>query len=151
LFNLNSDLKLNYNLAINGQFVKRKIANADKISIGGVSSVRGFNNSSISGDIGYFIRNDLTINLSDLRNEEFYKNLELGVFYDYGAVRNIGYRSGRLSSVGLTFNSKPKIIVKKFDKLQFNSQLSLAKTLTDSKLESNNNKYAVYYRLGLEI
>jgi len=148
---LNSDLKLNYNLAINGQFVKRKIANADKISIGGVSSVRGFNNSSISGDIGYFIRNDLTINLSDLRNEEFYKNLELGVFYDYGAVRNIGYRSGRLSSVGLTFNSKPKIIVKKFDKLQFNSQLSLAKTLTDSKLESNNNKYAVYYRLGLEI
>ncbi len=148
---LNSDLKLNYNLAFNGQFVKRKIASADKISIGGVSSVRGFNNSSISGDAGYVFRNDLMINLSDLKSEEFYKNLELGMFYDYGAIRNIDYRSGRLSSIGLTLNSKPKIIVKELDKLQFNSQLSFAKTLTASKLENNNNKYAFYYRLSFEI
>jgi len=148
---LNRDLKLNYNLAFNGQFVKRKIAGADKISIGGVSSVRGFNNSSINGDVGYVFRNDLTINLTDLKNEEFYKNLELGLFYDYGAIRNIDYRSGRLSSIGLTLNSKPKIIAKKLDKLQFSSQLSFAKTLTASKLENNNNKYAFYYRLSFEI
>ena len=98
---------LNYLLTLDSQLSQNTLYGTEKFSIGGRYSVRGFDENSISGDNGYYVRNDLKINTSHLfpnkllnsRLFTFQKSrglslsnvlskTSLGVFYDYGYVRN---------------------------------------------------------------
>jgi hemolysin activation/secretion protein len=54
-----------YSLAFSGQYSSDVLYGSEQISIGGFTSVRGFEGVSIIGDIGYYIRNDLTVNLNE--------------------------------------------------------------------------------------
>jgi hemolysin activation/secretion protein len=53
-----------YSLSAYSQFTNDSLFGSDKISIGGVYSVRGFNKEGLSGNSGYYVRNELSYNLA---------------------------------------------------------------------------------------
>jgi hemolysin activation/secretion protein len=53
-----------YSLNAYSQFAKDSLFGSDKISIGGPYSVRGFNKEGLSGNSGYYVRNELSYNVS---------------------------------------------------------------------------------------
>ena len=59
-------IPLNYTLTFNTQYSWNTLYGTDQFSIGGEYTVRGFRESTISGDNGYNIRNDIKVNLLDL-------------------------------------------------------------------------------------
>ena len=105
-------INLNYTLSFDSQYSWNTLYGTDQFSIGGEYTIRGFRNENISGDNGYYIRNDLSINLKQLSpkiliNTKFMnygsiiknKNTRLsindvlsrtylGIFYDYGYTKD---------------------------------------------------------------
>lgn len=82
-------LPINYMLTLNLQHAYDTLYGSEQFSLGGQYSVRGFQESSISGDSGYNIRNDIKIKASDVFGKnKFFAKTTLGLFYDYGYVRN---------------------------------------------------------------
>lgn len=89
-------IALNHNLTFDSQISEDRLYSSEQISLGGRYTIRGFNESTISGDNGYYFRNDLSGNLSqflpDKMKDGFVgkvsQKLNAGIFYDYGYVRN---------------------------------------------------------------
>lgn len=124
-------LPLYYTLTFDSQYSFDTLYGSDQFSVGGEYTVRGFRESNISGDIGYYIRNDLKINLLDLLPNAivYTKPMNVGkqhrisindtisrtylsAFFDYGYVRNrhkilpdyYNSNSGYLSGAGIALN-----------------------------------------------
>ena len=105
-------INLNYTLTFDSQYSWNTLYGTDQFSIGGEYTVRGFREATISGDNGYYIRNDLRINLQQLfprillntkimnygriikgKNialsiNDFLSKIYLSIFYDYGYVKD---------------------------------------------------------------
>ena len=105
-------INLNYTLTFDSQYSWDTLYGTDQFSIGGEYTVRGFREATISGDNGYYIRNDLRINLQQLfprillntkimnygriikgKNialsiNDFLSKIYLSIFYDYGYVKD---------------------------------------------------------------
>jgi hemolysin activation/secretion protein len=64
-FDTSNNLK--YNFYLRGQSSNNNLFGTEEISIGGVYSVRGFNNTGLSGNRGFYSRNELSVqyNLDD--------------------------------------------------------------------------------------
>lgn len=64
-FDTSNNLK--YNFYLRGQSTNDNLFGTEEISIGGVYSVRGFNNTGLSGNRGFYTRNELSVqyNLND--------------------------------------------------------------------------------------
>jgi hemolysin activation/secretion protein len=64
-FNTSNNLK--YNFYLRGQSSNNNLFGTEEISMGGVYSVRGFNNTGLSGNTGFYTRNELSVqyNLND--------------------------------------------------------------------------------------
>jgi hemolysin activation/secretion protein len=95
--------KFSYNLVIDAQASAKRLYGIDQFSVGGIYSVRGFKNGSISGDSGYNLRNEISIGLGQIFNSEKWnlQRFSITPFYDYGYVRSKdGIFSGRLSGAG---------------------------------------------------
>ena len=158
-------LPLNHKLTLDVLKSKDSLYGVNQMSIGGKYSVRGFQESIISGDNGYLIRNDLTINAKDifLRNSTKKDNinsfiinsaiakLNLGLFYDYGYTRNNvvdndndkGHMSG--AGVSLSFNNKI-----------FNWELIYAKSLHSPRHLRNfdnisEDNETIYFSFGVSL
>jgi hemolysin activation/secretion protein len=129
-----TSLPLNHKLTFDSLKSQDSLYGYDQFSLGGRYTIRGFQESMISGDNGYSIKNDLSARVSDLLpvsflNSDFLKfgsenflpstlsKLRLGIFYDYGYVRNHvidaandkGYMSGAgasISYLGKNFNAE---------------------------------------------
>ena len=139
---------------MNAQYARQTLYGSEQFSVGGYYSVRGFRESYINGDSGYYFRNKIAFNLGsfiapfnknhDEKNEKngdfFYKNLahlhkfSLEPFYDYGFVKNKyvdNGASGRLAGAGLKtiFNSK-----------YFNTSLTYSFATNHSRLITTNVK-----------
>ncbi|MDR3113855.1 MAG: ShlB/FhaC/HecB family hemolysin secretion/activation protein [Endomicrobium sp.] len=90
-------LKINasYACALNGQYSPDILYGSEQITLGGQGSVRGFKDTSVSGESGFYLRNDLSWKLSDIfKKEGFLKILTaatLNAFIDYGYARNDAY------------------------------------------------------------
>jgi len=91
-----TDINLTHNLTFDSQISEDRLFPSEQINIGGRYTVRGFEESSISGDNGYYIKNDLTVNAAQIMpkiiQESFIgsalQKINIGTFYDYGYVRN---------------------------------------------------------------
>jgi hemolysin activation/secretion protein len=139
---------------MNAQYARQTLYGSEQFSVGGYYSVRGFRESYINGDSGYYFRNKIAFNLGSLiapfnknhdeKNEKngnfFDKNLahlhkfSLEPFYDYGFVKNKyvdNGASGRLAGAGLKtiFNSK-----------YFNASLTYSFATNHSRLITTNVK-----------
>jgi len=100
------NLPINHKLAVDGFYSKDSLYGVDQFILGGRYSLRGFQQNIISGDSGYSIRNDVSVRLFDLMPQGFKQSgaanfavrdislnslisqMRVGVFYDYGFVRN---------------------------------------------------------------
>ncbi len=59
-------INLNYTLTFDSQYIWNTLYGTDQFSVGSEYTVRCFRNENISGDNGYYIRNDLSMNLKQL-------------------------------------------------------------------------------------
>ncbi len=158
-------LPLNHKLTLDVLKSKDSLYGANQMSIGGKYSVRGFQESVISGDNGYLIRNDLAINAKDifLRNStkqgdfnSFVINalvakLNLGLFYDYGYTRNHVVDNdndkGHMSGAGASLSFNNKI---------FNWELIYAKSLHSPRYLRNfdnisEDNETIYFSFGVSL
>lgn len=113
-YKVRNKINLNYTLTFDSQYSWDTLYGTDQFSIGGEYTVRGFREGTISGDNGYYIRNDLSINLQQLfprfilnskimnygsntnikgKNlrlsiNDFLSKAYISIFYDYGYVRD---------------------------------------------------------------
>lgn len=84
--NINS-YKFSLSSQISGQISQDTLYGSEQFSIGSNYSVRGFNESSLSGDEGFFIKNDFSYDKSIfLNNFNAFTRTFVGV--DYGNVKN---------------------------------------------------------------
>jgi hemolysin activation/secretion protein len=80
-----------YKFNFTGQFSPDVLFGSEKISVGGLGSVRGFKEDSISGDYGYYARNELSYSIPELKFlgsfSKSLNGLQLFTAFDFGYVR----------------------------------------------------------------
>lgn len=86
-FNTANNLK--YNFYLRSQYSSNNLLATEEISMGGVYSVRGFNDSELSGNKGFYTRNELS---QTYKIDSLFILPYLGV--DYGYVSNNTYSVG---------------------------------------------------------
>lgn len=131
---------------MNSQFAKETLFGSEQFSVGGYYSVRGFRETYITGDSGYYLRNKANLNIGSLlapfiinHNYGFLKNnlnhlnkFSLEPFYDYGYVKNkYDGTDGHLSGAGI------KTI---FSNNYFDASLSYSWAINKSQLSTSSKK-----------
>ncbi len=86
-------------MQVNGQWTRQALFGSEQIFVGGMSSVRGFRESGVSGDRGAYSRNEIvwsnTPTVADVRIEPY-------AFFDTGITELIAEgHTRRLSGIGL--------------------------------------------------
>ncbi|MFT6333255.1 MAG: hemolysin activation/secretion protein, partial [Lentimonas sp.] len=84
-----SNINLSHNLTFDSQISMDRLFSSEQMSAGGNYTVRGFDESSILGDSGYYVRNDFGVNAYEIapkfiRNSftnKFLSRTNLGIFY----------------------------------------------------------------------
>lgn len=120
----NLGIPFNWVLTADGQYSFQNLYGNDQFSIGGEWTVRGFRENVISGDNGFYVRNELRTSLDSLipnaiKDSRFIKfggdwslgralsKTQIGIFGDYGYVENAHkitpdpYNSNKGSMAGL--------------------------------------------------
>lgn len=101
---------IKYLLQVNGQYSPRMLVATEKDTVGGLSSVRGFQDYVENSDDSLVVRNELSVNLPTLSRVgkaifgevDLFGGYDLGRFYSYEAK---GVRSGLMSGVATGFRS----------------------------------------------
>ncbi len=135
----------NYAINLGGQYGFETLYGSEKISIGDLYSVRGFKNSSISGDRGFKIRNDLAI--TDLTFlTKYMKGVRFFVAHDYGyVVERVGREAngetgeGSIMGIACGLNYSSGIV---------NGNLTCAHKLLEPWF-INEDDFVVYFSLSL--
>ena len=145
-----------YNLTFDSQIAEQELNGIDKFYVGGLYSVRGFKEGSISGDSGYNVKNEFTVNLGQLILPHFNQEklpkyaaqlnrFSLTPFYDYGYVRQKGgITSGRISGTGIKIS---------FAHQNFTSSLTLSQALSKSQLlgSRRHENSALFFNMSAEV
>lgn len=79
-----------WNAMAHGQISPQTLYGAERISIGGRSSVRGFHEETITGDKGFYLRNELGWNapwFKSLQKSSTMYGLQVYTAYDYGYIK----------------------------------------------------------------
>ncbi|WP_424244623.1 hemolysin activation/secretion protein [Elusimicrobium posterum] len=86
--------KVNYTVSVDSQYSGDDLFSSEQMMIGGEGTVRGFRENSISGEKGFYIRNDFRIPLTEILGESnnpfitaVLTQTYAGVFADYGYVK----------------------------------------------------------------
>ena len=123
---------------MDSQFSNDVLFGSEQFSVGGYYSVRGFRDSYLTGDTGYYFRNSADFNVGSLIrpfNSQYWAYLnkfKIEPFYDYGyaQIKHSG-NSGRLAGAGV------KTI---FESKYFNASLTYSAVTSRSQLLSSSNK-----------
>ena len=92
----------NLTTTLDGQYSKDELLSSETFYIGGETSVRGFKDG-VSGDSGFYVRNDLSFNLPYILKTEslWAKAITPSLFFDYGLVKsNVDDSKLELSGAG---------------------------------------------------
>lgn len=150
------EVPVSYNISFDSQIAKQRLYGIDQFSVGGIYSVRGFKNGSISGDSGYNLRNEVSLNLGQLilphvnleKSPKFLAQLNrfsITPFYDYGYVKaKVGNVDGRLSGAGFKVG---------FSHQYLNASLTFSRAISKSQLLAQNyqENNAVFFNISSEI
>lgn len=103
--------QLYWNMSAYGQFSDQTLFGPERIQIGGRSSVRGFQEDSITGDKGFYIRNEAGWNLpwfDGWRDKGPVNGIQLYAAYDYGMLHPDSYDTyerGRMQGIAAGLRS----------------------------------------------
>lgn len=75
------------NVSIHGQFSQDTLYNSEKLTIGGLGSIRGYKEDSFSGDKGFYVRNELIFDLAGW-SDKYFKRSQIFFGYDWGGSKN---------------------------------------------------------------
>jgi hemolysin activation/secretion protein len=147
-FNARIRRRIYYSLMVDSQYSFNSLYGNEQFSAGGQYSVRGFRNSTISGDSGFYVRNDIRTN--------FWRIFNASIFYDFGYVKNKHKRNyddkydsqrGSLSGCGVSVGCDWKYINMS---LTYSKWLHRAKYLQERdgiKKEDN----VLYWQIGTKL
>ncbi|AWI33343.1 ShlB/FhaC/HecB family hemolysin secretion/activation protein [Helicobacter apodemus] len=109
-----------YKIDFSGQFTKDILYSNEKLYIGDDTTIRGFQNNGLQGDKGFYLRNELGINL---------KHIKPFIAYDRGRIKNsYGLEDYGRELQGISVGAK--IIYKSLEaSLTFSRALKYPKTL----------------------
>lgn len=96
-----------YNSSFYYQYTSDLLYGSERVSIGSEYSVRGFKSSSISGDKGGYLRNDLTWSRNGAFIGQWLNSLSLNLGIDAGIVRNNNhdyFSEGHLFGIGTSLS-----------------------------------------------
>ncbi|KAF1068654.1 MAG: Hemolysin transporter protein ShlB [Pseudomonas citronellolis] len=115
-----------------------------RISLGGLNSVRGFKDQTLSGDSGYYWRNQLRWRrpVTWVVLQPWLQEYGVGYGYDIGAIEHGRYNPdlhGRLSGQALEFNARGRYVA---------ASLSFAHSL-ERPSAVEKREHPVYFRLDL--
>lgn len=98
-----------WNSAFKGQYSGEQLLSSQQLLIGGIGSIRGFVTNSLSGDSGYYWRNELGLHYK-LQLGDTNVSTKTYIGYDIGSVSGnaTGAVSGQLSGVVLGVNAQFK-------------------------------------------
>lgn len=106
--NLNIPFKVggldgSFSSSLTGQIAQNVLYGSEQISIGGISSVRGFVKNTLSGDNGFYLRNDLSVRIPFSGPGGKSGTLRPYLAIDHGHVNNkvAGVPNGALTGVAL--------------------------------------------------
>lgn len=127
---------------LHGQWTNDVLKSPIRFSVGGQSSVRGFDEQSLTGDSGYYWRNELSWQIPKIKSvtNNVITNSSLVLAYDVGAIHSGKYNeglSGRLSgrAIGLRFSGD-----------HINMELFVAESLSRPGAVSQSEQ-PIYYRI----
>ncbi len=137
---------LTFSSMATGQWSHDVLYGPFRFSIGGLSSVRGFREQSLSGDSGGYWRNDLTWR-TPVTAEPFsflFQTFSAGVAYDAGVIHGGPYNPelyGRMTSRALAFALNGK---------HMDASVTLAESLSRPGVITNR-EHPVWFQLTLKI
>jgi hemolysin activation/secretion protein len=108
---------------IGGQLASGNLLASEQLSLGGASTIRGYEEGALNGDRGWFGSIELysppTILLNRLRPGKFEEELKLLAFVDFGGVSNIdllpgedGYMGAAGAGVGVRYRVNTRVSVR---------------------------------------
>jgi hemolysin activation/secretion protein len=129
---------------VSGQYSEDVLFGPQRISLGGLASVRGFKEQSLSGDSGFYWRSNLRWRKAVLQPQLKPWLSELGVAlgYDLGVIRGTRYNAsqhGRLGGNALEFSARGKHVA---------TSLTLARSLSRPDV-IDRGEHPVYFRIDL--
>jgi hemolysin activation/secretion protein len=115
---------------VNAQQGINALYGSEQFFVGGLYSVRGFRNTSIAGDSGYYWRNELSM---PIRLDNWPVTVKPFVGFDMGHIRDrFGVAGGDLSGVALGVSvSSPRVNTE----ISFAKPLKMPARLTDEGLQ----------------
>lgn len=108
--------RFSFDGVFSGQRSEDVLFSPQRISLGGLYSIRGFKEQSVAGDSGYYLRNQLrwTRPVAWEWLRPVVQEYSVGVAYDMGAIRGDKYnkeQSGRLTSQAFEFSARGQHVV----------------------------------------
>ncbi|CZF86798.1 ShlB/FhaC/HecB family hemolysin secretion/activation protein [Grimontia marina] len=122
-----------------GQWATDTLYGSQRLSIGGLYSVRGFKEQSLSGDAGYYWRNDLTARLTEV---PFWGWISTDIALDTGAIHpdaSDPNERGHLTGASVAFSTQNN---------DFNSSFGVGFPL-DHPSWMTVDHYSLYYRFNV--
>lgn len=143
-----SSLKSFYLFQFNGQYANTTLYSSNQIAIGGEGTIRAFRDTSLSGDRGFVIKNEISTYLENIKyinkisQSKLFAKTKFGIFLDYGLVSDkyddpndiYDSKTGQLADIGFTLKYNGKYL---------NYSFTYAKSIFASdfvKTKYNNNK-----------
>ncbi len=120
-----------YSTALSGQQGDDVLYGSEQFSLGGLYSVRGYRNSSIAGDTGFYVRNDLSMPKTlSFKSQNF--RIKPSMAFDFGEIKDRydtkgGFVSGMSMGLNLGFSALTLDIA-------LSKPLSMPKTMRDEGL-----------------
>lgn len=152
-------IKSSYNFQLNSQWTNVTLYSNNKISIGGEGTVRSFKKTSLSGDRGFYIKNEISTQVSNIvhvNKINFFNVLnktKLVLFIDYGLVndtfkdKNDIYdsRTGQMLGVGtsLKYNGKYTKLSITYAKGVWSSKF------IETKYDGNRKEESIWFNIGV--
>lgn len=128
-----------YEYQLSGQYSKDIMYSSEKISAGDLYTVRGFQENSISGEQGLYLKNTLTYKIKS--KKEILNNSQVFLGIDVGLTKDLSYESNskydeieKISGISLGYQ---------YNKKNINLDLTLAKPIIQPDYFSEE-KYNIY-------
>ena len=154
-------IPLNYSLTFNGQYSKDELYGSEQLFVGGFYTVRGFRNTSIGGDKGYNVRNEIKYDFRNLFTSNnavkyiptFITNTlsktSITPFFDYGYVKSnaINQVGNEITGTGVKLDFNGKNIA---SSLVWAKSLSVPLSLIEEHKTKDGND-VIYFSLKWEM